>query len=501
MRHLHLILLLFVAVLSGCKNELLPSTGSGKEMGIYISCPGVPGTRADQGTTPAAEVEYKVHSLQIWIFISGAQAPLYYLSLSGEDELPAPGQTRRYAIPVESDFARMDPLPKIDVFALANAASVGCNLGESASRDALNDALFSGDEWFGVGYPGPVRTVDPTLGLPMTGVRRNMTLSPSEDGFVLSADQTVEIVRAVSKIRYFFCRVKDDSDPNGENVSIQNITLNGEQIPLQEYLFLEDMPFRIGSDYESRTIVTNGPDVIAPNPSPEKLVFSGQTAASYEQLLDDAVYDGVLTNGGTMYLRESDKALIGSITFTTGGEQQTRVFSMASPGDFTRNHSWTLYGYFTSGRNLELTLNAIPWEYKPYHIDFTEALNVFKPFTLDRNTVYSFTEVSKDNYDVVLKQSSAAKATFAVTAPLYGKIRVRAIGDANAFVIDPQEAPINPNENGGEISLSIMSDPYFTPDEGREYSITLSFIVETADGRELDANSEIFNTDVYRFIR
>ena len=499
MRHLPLILLLFVTVLSGCKNELLPSKEPGKEVGIYISCPGEPGTRADQGETAANEEEYKIHTLQIWIFIHDEQYAMYYLSLSSEDELPAPGQTRRYAIPVESDFARMNPLPKIDVFALANAASVGCNLDESASKTELNDALFRGDDWFGVGTP--VGTVNPSLGLPMTGVRRNMTLSASEDGFVLSADQTVEIMRAVSKINYYFCRVKDDSDPDGEKVSIQNITLNGGQIPQQEYLFLEDKSFRIGSEYESRAIVTPGPTVIAPNESPEKLVYSGQTAASYEQLLEDAVSDGVLTHGGTMYLRESDKALMGSITFTTEGEQRTRLFSMATPGDFTRNHSWTLYGYFISGRKLELTINTIPWDYSHYHIDFTEALHVAKPFTLDRSTVLSVVEAPKNHFDVLLKKNAAAKATFSVTAPKNGTIRIQAIGDAGAFILDPQEAAIDADENGGEITLSIRSNPSFKIEEGREYSITLSFTVDTVDRKELDANSEILYDNVYRFIR
>jgi hypothetical protein len=467
-------------------------------MGIYVTCPGVLGTRANQGETPAAEEEYIIHSLQIWLFTSEEHEPLYQLSLLNENELPAPGQTRRYAIPVESEFARTNPLPTIDVFALANGASVGSTLNESSSWEDLNIAIFSGDDWFGVG--SPVGSVDPALGLPMTGTRRGMTLSPTDDGLTLNASQTVEIVRAVSKVRYVFCRLEDPEDPTGEKVSIQNITLNGSQIPLQEYLFTDDKPYRIGSDYEVRSIETPGPTVIAPNGSPEKLVYAGQNATSYEQLLNDAVSDGILTDGGVMYLRESDKALTGSIRFTTDGEQRTRVFSMAAPGDFARNHSWTLYGYFISGRKLELSINAIPWDYSHYHIDFSEALSVTKPFTLDRATVAQVTEPTKDHFNVILKQSVAAKASLSIIAPVNGKLRINAVGDANAFIVEPQEALINPNANGGEITFSIRANPYFTA-EDREYSITLSFVAESADGREFDANTEVFNTNVYRFIR
>lgn len=496
MRHLPLILLLLAAVLPGCRREPLQYDNS-DEMGIFVSCPGTPGTRASQGNVQAKEDEYRLHSLQIWIFTSDDRQLLYYLPLTSEDQLPAPGQTRRYAIPLEPGFARRNPLPTIDVFALANAASIGCEMDENSSWNDVNGAYFSGATF---GVSSPVTEV-PANGLPMSGARRGMTLSYTDDGLVLNADQTVEVVRDVSKIRYVFCRMRDDGDPNGDNVSIQSITLNGNLIPLQEYLFTTDRAYRIGSEYESTAITTDfSTTVVAHNDAPEKLVFAGQNSASYEQLLEDAIEDGELTDGGVMYLRESDKALTGSITFTSDGVQRTRVFSMAAPGDFVRNHSWILYGYFITGKKLELSINAIPWEYSSYRIDFTEALSVTKQFTLDRATVAHVDEVSKDHFNVFLKQNVPARASFAIIAPVNGTLHVNAVGDANAFVVEPQEAPIQADVNGGEMTISIRPNPYFTADD-REYAVTLSFVVVAADGREFDANTEIFNTSVYRFIR
>ena len=497
MRRLPLILFLFAATLSGCRRELAPAPyEQGQEMGIYVSCPGPLATRAEQGETPASVEEYKVHSLQVWIFRNDTHQPLYQLTLLNEDELPAPGQTRRYAIPVESEFARTNPLPTIDVFALANGASVGSTLNENSSWEDLNSAFFSSDDWFGVGEP--VRTINPTLGLPMTGTRRDMTLSLSEDGFVLNATHAVEIIRAVSKIRYVFCRLTDSEDPTGEKVSIQNITLNGSQIPLQEYLFTEDKPYRIGSEYESRSIPTDGPDYIAQNDAPEKLVYAGQNATSYEQLLDDAISDGILTDGGVMYLRESDKALSGSITFTTDGEQRTRVFAMAAPGDFVRNHSWTLYGYFISGRKLELSINAIPWEYNRHYIDFSQGTLIAGPFIVDGATA-NIRETSPDHYDVLFKPGTAALGRCTITAPINGRLMINPVGDASAFIIEPDIAEINPNVNGGEITISIRPNPSFPVGE-EEYSITLSFLVETIDGQVIGADSEL-NRSIYRFVR
>ena len=502
MRRLPLILLLLAAVLPGCRRDPLPEDGpqaKPEEMGIYISCPGVPRTRGNQGDSPAREEEYKVHTLQVWVFTSEDHELLHYLSLAGEDQLPAPGQTRRYAIPVESEFARRNPLPRIDVFALANAASVGCSLDENSDWDTVNDTDFTSDSYFGLGEERTT-SVNPETGLPMTGVRRNMSVTPSEDGIVLNAEKIVDVVRIVSKIRYVFCRLKDDEDPQGEKVSIQNITLNGDQIPISEYLFTTTEPYRIGNQYDSRSVVTPGPSPIAPNENPEKLVFAGQNAAAYEQLLDDAVADGKLTEGGVMYFRESDKALTGTITFTTDGEQRTRVFSMAAPGDFARNHSWTLYGYFITGRKLELSINAIPWDYTHYHIDFSEGSVIASKMELDASTATIIYNQADDCNDVFFHLNTPAKGVFNITAPLHGKVMINAVGDANAFVVDPAVRDINPDVNGGNIEVTVRPNPDFPANPNEEYAITLSFYVETADGREWDANSEI-NRENYRFIR
>lgn len=501
MRRFSLILLLIAAVLPGCRRELLPDDGPetlAEEMGIYISCPGVPRTRGNQGDSPAKEEEYKVHTLQVWIFTSEDHELLHYLSLAGEEQLPAPGHTRRYAIPVESEFARRNPLPRIDVFALANAAAVGCTLDENSDWDTVNDSYFTSDAYFSAG--APVTSVDAEKGLPMSGVRRSMSVTPSDDGIVLNAEKIVDVVRVVSKVRYVFCRLKDDEDPNGDNVSIQSITLNGNLIPFIEYLFTTTEPCRIGNQYDSRTVETPGPVTIAPNGNPEKLVFAGQNAVVYEQLLDDAVADGILTDGGVMYFRESDKALTGTITFTTDGVQRTRVFSMAAPGDFARNHSWTLYGYFITGRKLELSINAIPWDYTHYHIDFSEGSVIATKMELDASTATIVYNETDGCNDVFFHLNTPAKGIFNITAPLHGKVMINSVGDANAFIVDPSVRDINPDVNGGDIEVTVRPNPDFHGNPDEEYAITLSFFVETADGREWDANSEI-NRENYRFIR
>ena len=69
-----------------------------------------------------------------------------------------------------------------------------------------------------------------------------------------------------------------------------------------------------------------------------------------------------------------------------------------------------------------------------------------------------------------------------------------------AFIVDPSVRDINPDVNGGDIEVTVRPNPDFPANPNEEYAITLSFYVETADGREWDANSEI-NRENYRFIR
>ena len=75
---------------------------------------------------------------------------------------------------------------------------------------------------------------------------------------------------------------------------------------------------------------------------------------------------------------------------------------------------------------------------------------------------------------------------------------INPIGDANAFIVDPAVKEIKPDENGGNIEVTVRPNTNFMQ-EGQQYSITLSFYVETIDKREIDANTEI-NRENYRFI-
>lgn len=491
MKAFRFISLLLLLTLVSCRREPLPVEAvpvvEMPQMGIYIAAPEAAQTRADVGEVPATEDESHLYDMKVWVFLSEGHEKIAYLNLSGS-QLPAAGRTRRYAVSVSRDFARTRP--DVDVFVLANATSIGCSLSEESSWEEVNSAVFGGIRF---GIAEPVRVVDPLYGLPMTGVGRGLSVQGEEP--VLKVE-TVTLVRAVSKVRYVFCRMKDAEE--NDEISVDRITLNGGLIPVSEYLFTASLPYAIApGGYELEPIPTEGPASLAQNETPEKLVYAGQDAVSYQKLLDNAIAEGVLTDAGTMYLRESDKMLTGYVNYTVNGVSHIRNFSMAQPGDFARNHTWTLFGYFLSGRNLQLAINAQPWDYNTYQVDFSNQSVQATQFVVD-DTTADVSETSHDHFDVRLRTGLTAKGRLYITTPVSGKLMIHPVGDASSFIVNPDIADINPSLNAGRIDVEIRRNPAAEGDQSGKF-ITLSFTVEAGD-REIDANSEILNGKVYRFI-
>ena len=488
MKRLSLILLSVLLVIVACKRDDVASGEA--SLGIYIETPGEPFTRAEVGEVPGTTAENAVHNIQVWIFNSSTHELIESLSLSGS-QLPSPGRVRRYELPVTTDFAREKPA--VDVFAIANAASIGCTLDNTSTWEQVSDAVF-GDPYFGV--DNPVRAIDASLGLPMTGAGRNLAIQGEEPMLKI---ETVRLVRAVSKLRFVFCRM--DSEQELDDIRIENVTLNGDQIPVSQYLFLASENDKCAIDqsegYELTPLVTPGPATLAANETPEKLVYAGQDPASYEAMLNNAIAEGTLTDCGVLYLRESNKILRGYVEYSINGERFSRNFLMANEYDFARNHTWTLYGYFLSGRNLQLSVRTLPWDYNKWNVNFSNNAVLAEQISVDANTV-EIVETTHNHFDCHLRPGTAAKCSVYITAPVSGKLMIRAIGDTYAFLVDPRIADINPDLDAGRIDITIRRNPDAQGDLTGKF-ITLSFYVELGE-REIDADSEIFNGEVYRFI-
>ena len=413
-------------------------------------------------------------------------------------EFPQDGLVRHYTLEVSPAFAHSRP--DVDVFVLANRESAGCgDLDEDSSWADVNGAVMPE----GVFAPGTVTAV-PAGGLPMSGVRKGIQVLGEEPSFTVP---TVKLVRTVSKLRYVFCQMENE-DGEGEQVSISSIVLNGGLLGKEEYLFTEGQHALVRHDdpdlsYVQLPFTATGPGTdICSNPKPENLVFSGQDPVTYEEMLQDAIDSHLLTDCGTFYLKETDKQLRGWVNYAVGDKQNSREFLMDVPGDFARNRTWILYGYFISGRNLQLGLTVLPWDKNNYTIDFTEqSVMIIEPgFRVDSEENRNAATITKtgsegrvDLWDVHLKTGKTVVGKIQITAPVGGTFIIVPEHYTEAFTVEPS-APvtINPNLDGGVITVSIYKNNDYTESTTGKF-ITLGFHVETTDGREIDVESEMSN--------
>ena len=492
MKNLRLILLsLLVLLAAACRREI-PHVDR-PSLGITLEFPHYAVTRADEGEVPASEAENAIYDLKVWIFRSDSHEAVAQLITDSPMDFPQGGGVRRYALPVTSEFAVTRP--KVDVFVLANSASIGCTLDANSPYEAVNEAVFGGSELFSP--EAPVHAV-PANGLPMSGAGKNLTISGEAPSLSIT---TVALSRAVSKIRYVFCQML--SEDNTETYTIDRIVLDGNQIAASEYVFATGSSHIAQGGYVAQAMETTGPGAVAATESPELYIYAGQDGPTYENLVQSGIDEGKLTHCGTTYLRESDKALTGTVYYsiTENGitEHKTRTFTMATAGDFGRNHTWTLFGYFISQRTLLLSVSVAPWDKNNYTIDFsTSSLMVTGKFSVDTPTPIS-TGV-KDHYNVYVESYRPARGKLFVTAPQGGRLHVIPVGlDASAFVVTPSEIAIDPTKNSGRIDITVGKN-YDYPGDPTGKTITLSFEAYTPDGeREISGASECVD-QVYHFI-
>ena len=315
-------------------------------------------TRADIGDVPGDTDENTIHHMNIWVFENhGTGQPddgkfVGYLSVAN----PNPLVDSPYRILVSETF--VDNPPAVDIYVTANVteSNTGIKLDRTTTRAQLEAALMKHDgshDPFGLTTP---QSKIPTDGLPMSGVLKNQPV----DGMapIVSVVTNVKVARAVSKVRFVFC---NSSDAEDQKLTIQSITFDDEMIPKEESLFLNapytGRNFKVGSEYETAAALVNTPTVVASYSSPTEYAYRGQTGQEYETLINDGIENKkILTEVGKFYLRESDKKITGTITYTVGNSDKelSAPFTMSEEGDFSRNHTWIVYGFFAGKDNLKV---------------------------------------------------------------------------------------------------------------------------------------------------
>ena len=410
-------MLLVIMLLTACSDHSGESSDEKDDcfLNIYVYAPERPMlTRADVGNIASRSVEeHMVHTLQIWVFKHSDGSKVGYLETEPTFLNETNGQ-EMFQMIVEKEFA--DHPVNVDVYVVANVESVGLTLDKETTRDEL-DAAKIGTDYFGTTnlYNKEDLLFSDNLntgriardGLPMSGVLKNQSIYGSYPTLRVGTQDamaTLQLTRAVSKLRFVLCRIASEDDK--ELVSIDRIQLDGGMIPTKSYLMPGTYTYSSDpvapTDYETNPIVyvntankllkANIPSVA----NPMVYAYETQPAQEYEDLINHAsdeelsrkaanidwlnIYGtqkGVaelkdlndasswpqLKELGLTYLRESDKQLTGTIHYSVQPKNTSQVdhtrfttFSMASPGDFYRNRSWIIYVFYMDAKIHVLTV-------------------------------------------------------------------------------------------------------------------------------------------------
>ena len=428
---------------------------------FYLRSAG-PNTRATEDVKTGTDAENTIYSAKVWLYQSAytdAQSTEHAPLLLGYQDASFSEDDER-EITINIPKAVVEAGRKLDVYAIANAASVDLSTKNAATGEnpnSFDNVYLAGDN-----FTPQTRTASPgvpTDGLPMSQIAKNQDIIPDGTQYTLNK---IDLVRAISKIRFAFAR------PTGmQDVEITGIEIDGNLIPNQERIFplqseddanyakVGDIQFngdrytnlvKTGTDandyiqtkvvYDksatagsfNTALVSSGSEdgQIKEHDNPELLVYqnSGGTIRQYDALITPYVINSLDT-----YLRESDKLITGTIYYRYGSTETTQsaTFTMPAPiegqgPDFARNHIYTVYGHFKNGE-LCLTLTVNPWELKEYSLDYSESLQVPNPIswkagTYNESRSYPLAGESSQGFrPLTLNRGVTAECTFEITSP------------------------------------------------------------------------------------
>lgn len=383
--------LLLTLILTSCMSDGYTDTAAGKSdtyINLNVSTPtaqaranapantaGTSGTLGQNETSPRPTEEEKIYSIRVWAFKSG---PDEYAMPIGFKAVTGLNKTGSYNVSMK--LRKTEDKPKnIDLYILLNAESIGVLDGNNCNtmtRMDLKDATFNSN--FGINTNGsPEATTVPDTGLPISRVITNINVKDNiADNAAAAADKPVSVplVRAVSKLHFFFAR-KTGKDT--ESVTVTKIEVNGDSLTAASPVFPEETTDAdkntngltgsfTGLSYLNRRILKFGEiatDKIYPVDDPTKYIRNpGEKAQDYmNRLLSTNVQEGCRS-----YLRETDKPITGKIYFKSNAAVAERSVDFEIPEAY-RNHELVVYGYFSGEaflNNLELQYYVADWNVK-----------------------------------------------------------------------------------------------------------------------------------------
>ena len=383
--------LLMLSTMASCSDQdsQVPATGDEAYLNLSFSTASATTSRASRAenigndetqANPTAESD--IHSIKVWVFKSGTGASANPIAYK-EDNPTAGGATANGSYTLSLRFLRKingEELKNIDLYILANSEST--NMADklkgkdfrSITRADLQGVTF--DDPFGITAEGKAQTtaVPTDKGLPISRAITNIEIANHVADTEIEAkgkEISIPLVRAVSKLHFYFAR---KADANTENVKVTRIEIDGGTFPTASYIFPDEEEYTKADANKSATSGKYGTPTYVATPLtldgventgikavPDPLTYQrgpSETAQAYMNRMNNEIGGHDLS-----YLRETNKPIKGKIYYqlAEGGSEKHQEFKIPSSGNAIRNRELVVYGYFLQGGALCLDWQVMPW--------------------------------------------------------------------------------------------------------------------------------------------
>lgn len=433
-----------------------PSEEPAAVLNLNILAPHTITTRAEDREVAATDNENMLHDIRVWAYKSSTATdrdndlPVGYAEVADANSYgytkTESGGTTTYTLnpytmtmllPVSMySNEEQTTLYPMDFYVMANTKQLSTltSLPEMPTRKALREASFghvgTNDDY---GLTGThVNVASETNGLPISQIVSNVTVNPNPEGqnLLYKNNDPIELTRAISKVQFFFARTT-----GVEGVNIRKIEIDGSAFPTTQYIFPVENPSGYGNvmvaNLPASVTYENGNNIVYGDGTNAIVGGEGNPINSLTDPTslfkkDDESFQTYVnrmntyaTPYGLTYLRETDKKLTGRIYYSVGGTpvDTPTEFILENEGDFSRNHSWFVYGYF-SGSRLELTVTVLDWTLKQSELVFTDHPSADTPFINWQTNTYNTKD--DDNHEIVLLANGTTPAvcTFKINTPV-----------------------------------------------------------------------------------
>lgn len=372
--------MLLTLMFTSCMTDGYTDTAAGKSdtyINLNVSTPtaqaranapagstaGTSGSLKENETSAKPTEEENIYSIRVWAFKSNTDENAMPIGFKAETGLKETG-SHNVSMKLRKAAGNLE---NIDLYILLNAESIGVLNGSNCNtmtRKTLKAATFNSNFGINTTDGSPQATEVPTTGLPISRVITNINVKNNiadNEAAAAANPVSVPLVRAVSKLHFFFARKKG---VDTESVSVTKIEVNGETLTAASPVFPEATTdadkntkgltgSSSGLTYLTKNLIFGGIATDKINPVDDPTAYKrndGEKAQDYMTRLSDKVQEGCKS-----YLRETDKPITGKIHFKSNASLAERSVEFKIPEAY-RNHELVVYGYFSGEALLDLNL-------------------------------------------------------------------------------------------------------------------------------------------------